>query len=81
MIAVAQRNHRMDLDGTLADNLRAAIVSAERLSGHPVHQDTLGFWRELLSHVSSRKRLRPDHQFEISTLASELQNLLLTHEG
>lgn len=71
----------MEMDGTLADNLRSAIVSAKRLSGHPVHKDTLGFWRELLAHANSRKRLRADQQVEISTLASELQSLLLTHEG
>ena len=77
---MVRRTHRIELDGTLADNLRAAIVSAGRLAGHPVHKDTLGFWNDLLAYASSRKRLRPDHQVEVSTLAGELQGLLLTHE-
>lgn len=73
---MVERNYRIDLDGTLADNLRAAIVSAERLSGHPVHKDTLEFWRELLAYARSRKRLRPEHQAEVSALIGQLQSVL-----
>lgn len=53
MIALAQRNHRMELDGMLADNLQAAIQSADRLSGHPIYKDTLEFWHELLAYARS----------------------------
>ena len=41
--------HRMNLHGSIAQNLEAAIRSAERLRGHPVHPDTLQFWRDLLA--------------------------------
>jgi hypothetical protein len=40
----------MKLDGTILNNLQAALSSAKRLRGHPVHKDTLAFWRELLAH-------------------------------
>ena len=71
----------MELDGTLADNLRAAIASADRLSGHPVHKDTLNFWHELLAYARSRKRLRADHYAEVSVLVGELQARLSSREG
>ena len=45
----------MDIEGMLVDNLRAAISSALRLTGHPVHKDTLRFWDELLAYAISRK--------------------------
>lgn len=70
---MAQRTYKIDLDGKLADNLSAAIKSVDRLSGHPVHKDTLDFWRELLAYAKSRKRLRADHQAEVSTLVGELE--------
>lgn len=70
----------MELDGTLADNLRAAVESADRLSGHPVHNDTLEFWRELLAYARSRKRLRSDHQTEVATLVGELQSRVSARE-
>jgi hypothetical protein len=40
----------MVLEGSLAQNLEAAVKSARRLRGHPVHNDTLTFWMELLAH-------------------------------
>ena len=80
-MALAQRNHRIELDGTLADNLRAAIQSAGRLSGHPVHKDSLEFWQELLAYARSRKRLRAEHHAEVSALVGELQTRLLSRDG
>ena len=80
-MASAQRNYRIELDGTLADNLRAAIQSADRLSGHPVHKDTLAFWHELLAYARSRKRLRAEHHAEVATLVGELQSRLWARDG
>jgi hypothetical protein len=42
---------RMNLHGSVSDNLRAAIRSAERLRGRAVHPDTLAFWQDLLRHA------------------------------
>ena len=41
----------MDLHGTLQQNLSAAVRSAQRLRGHPVHLDTLQYWGELIHHA------------------------------
>ncbi|MGZ8350037.1 MAG: hypothetical protein ACXWUX_14650 [Allosphingosinicella sp.] len=41
----------MKLHGTLQQNLSAAVRSAQRLHGHPVHVDTLEYWGELLRHA------------------------------
>ena len=71
----------MELDGTLAQNLHAAIASARRLACRPVHEDTLGFWRDLLAYAASRKKLNAVHQGEVAELASKLQDLILIHEG
>lgn len=45
----------MKIDGTITDNLRLAIASAQRLRGHPVYPDTIAFWRALL-HEGRRAR-------------------------
>lgn len=45
----------MDLHGTITENLRAAIASAERLQGHPVYQQTLDYWRELIREARHRR--------------------------
>ncbi|WP_156680509.1 hypothetical protein [Sphingomonas profundi] len=45
----------MKIDGTIANNLKLAIASAQRLRGHPVYPDTIAFWRELL-HEGRRAR-------------------------
>jgi hypothetical protein len=46
----------MDLHGTIVENLGAAVVSAERLRGHAVYQETLQFWRDLVAHARAEKR-------------------------
>jgi hypothetical protein len=45
----------MKLDGTIEDNLRMAIASAERLRSNPVYKDTLAYWHDLL-HEARRLR-------------------------
>jgi hypothetical protein len=34
-------------------NLQAALASAKRLRGHPVHKDTISFWRDLIAQARS----------------------------
>jgi hypothetical protein len=71
----------MELSGTIADNLVAAIRSARRLRGHPVHHDTRDFWEALLAHAraSQSHRLRePDTVVE--RLIGELQDELAARE-
>ena len=70
----------MKFQGTIAANLRAAISSAERLRGHPVHKDTLEFWRELLAEARAHKRLSDPNRAEIEDLVAELQALVAAHE-
>ena len=41
----------MKLHGTLQQNLSAAVRSAQRLRGQPVHEDTLQYWDELRRHA------------------------------
>jgi hypothetical protein len=37
----------MELHGSIMNNLTSAVQSARRLSGHPVHADTLGHWADI----------------------------------
>jgi hypothetical protein len=46
----------MELHGSLTDNLSAALRSMRQLRGHPVHQDTIDYWYNLIAHA--RKTLR-----------------------
>jgi hypothetical protein len=41
----------MRIEGTIRANLLAAIASARRLRGQPVHDDTLEHWRGLIAHA------------------------------
>jgi hypothetical protein len=70
----------MDLEGTLTSNLQAAIASAQRLRGHPVHKDTLEFWRELLAEARAHKRLSDPNRAAIEDLVAKLQTLVAAHE-
>lgn len=41
----------MRIEGSIRANLLAAIASARRLRGHPVHGDTVSHWRKLVEHA------------------------------
>jgi hypothetical protein len=41
----------MELHGSTEGNLIAAVRSASRLRGHPVHADTIKHWANLLHHA------------------------------
>ncbi len=40
----------MRIEGTLRSNLIAAIASARRLRGTPIHADTVDYWRRLADY-------------------------------
>ena len=73
--------NEMELHGSIEDNLRSAVRSAERLRGHPVHADTLDFWRGLLAHARAEKRNSGGEGSEpMEHLIAELQLLVSAHE-
>jgi hypothetical protein len=41
----------MKLHGSTEGNLSAALISARRLQGVPVHHDTLRYWSNLVQHA------------------------------
>ena len=41
----------MKIEGSIRANLIAALASARRLRGRPIHGDTLAYWRRLLDHA------------------------------
>jgi len=53
----------MKLDGSILDYLANSLASARRLRGHPVYQDTLIYWGDL---VREARRLRQDPACEQS---------------
>jgi hypothetical protein len=64
----------MELDGSIANNLASAVQSARRLRGHPVHQDTLNHWSDLLAHA--RRALASGSAERLRSLIIELENEL-----
>ena len=46
----------MRMEGTLRSNLLAAIASARRLRGRPVHRDTIDYWQRLLAYGQLNSR-------------------------
>ena len=41
----------MQIEGSIRANLLAAVASARRLNGRPVHGDTIAYWRQLLDYA------------------------------
>lgn len=62
----------MDIHGSLADNLQAAIASARRYKGHTVHKETIAFWSELLQHARLQKAVGNEEASRIDLLLAEL---------
>ncbi len=62
----------MDIDGSLAANLRAAVESARRHQGHPVHSETIVFWSDLLQHARTLKAEGNEAAMAIDPLLAEL---------
>lgn len=62
----------MELHGTLANNLQAAVESARRHEGHPVHAETVKFWADLLQYARSLKAEGREDGRAIEPLMAEL---------
>jgi hypothetical protein len=45
----------MEIHGSIAQNLRAAVESSRRLKGHPIHRDTLAFWSAIVAEARARR--------------------------
>ncbi len=71
----------LDLHGSLADNLQAAIASARRYQGHPVHSDTIAFWSDLLQHARALKAEGNDAASTIDPLLAELDAAIAQRRG
>ena len=65
---------RMELHGSIENNLASAVQSARRLRGLPVHTDTIGHWTDLLHHA--RQELRESSTEPIQLLLLELEKEL-----
>lgn len=68
----------MELHGSLATNLAAALQSAHRLRNSPVYESTLAFWDKLLAeaHRSLGAQAGPDDA-KVRAQVSELEDLLV----
>jgi hypothetical protein len=64
----------MDLHGSISNNLVSAVQSVRRLRGHPVHDDTLRHWTDLLHHA--RRELSAGSSEPIQALIIELEKAL-----
>jgi hypothetical protein len=62
----------MDLHGSLAENLQAAVRSAKRHRKHPVHAETVKFWADLLQHARRLRAAGHDEALAIDPLLAEL---------
>lgn len=68
----------MKLHGSIIENLENAIASAERLRKHPVHEDTLTYWNDLLQEArSARVGMKPEYVPPIEAAIAQLETLLV----
>ena len=70
----------MELYGSLADNLRAAIASANKHQGHPVRTETVLFWTDLLQHARSVKAEGSAEAVGIDTLIAQLDDAVTARQ-
>jgi hypothetical protein len=72
----------MKLHGSTEGNLSAALISARRLQGVPVHHDTLRYWSNLVQHadeeLSACAALPPE---PLTRLTAELRSELLLFQA
>jgi hypothetical protein len=69
----ARQQKAMKLHGSLIDNLQVALASAKRLRGHPIHKDTVAFWRDLIAHARA--------EMPKQTPRTQVENLIAALEG
>jgi hypothetical protein len=66
----------MELHGSVEGNLTAAIRSARRLRGHPVHADTLNHWTDLLHEARRELGTGSESTQGIEQLIADLESEL-----
>ena len=67
----------MKLHGGVEENLVAAVRSARRFRGRPVHADTLQHWNDLLQHARREQAAGlPDNRQSVERLIIELESEL-----
>ena len=72
----------MEMHGDIAENLRAAAESSRRLSGHPVHKDTLQFWAALVAAARSRRAAGEElDDAQVDEAIAELEVSLANNAG
>jgi hypothetical protein len=72
----------MEIHGSIAQNIKAAVASSRRLKGHPIHRDTLKFWSDLIAEVRTRRasgELLDDP--EVEEAIAELELVLASASG
>lgn len=67
----------VELHGSLSRNVGAAIRSARRLRGRPVHEDTIRYWNALLDHVRWQETVSSSP--EVNQLVADLESELSGH--
>jgi hypothetical protein len=65
----------MELYGSVEDNLKAAVRSARRFRGSPVHRDTIQHWSDLLNHARHEHAVG-DNRRVIGSLIIDLEGEL-----
>ena len=72
----------MELHGSIEANLVAAVRSARRLRGHPIHSDTLQHWTDLLHQARRRLSADPVNSNEaLKQLVADLETELADHSS
>jgi hypothetical protein len=61
----------MQIEGSVRANMLAAIASARRLGGRPVHRDTIEHWQRLLDYAR-KVSLQPQPEV-LGDLMAELE--------
>ena len=62
----------MKLDGSLTENLVAAVESVRRHRNHPVYRETVKYWSDLLQHARQVKSGENENLESIDALLVEL---------
>ena len=72
----------MELHGSIEANLVAAVRSARRLRGHPIHADTLQHWTDLLYQARRQLSAGPANDANtLKQLVADLETELADHSS
>jgi len=72
---------KVELSGTVVQNLRRAIDSARRHEGRPVYRETIDYWSLLVTHARDSQTRSRERSPKLDQLIGKLSDMLAERQA